>query len=95
MRLAVGLFIVVREKAAEDCRTPGRWRVGRSADFQSAVSRICNPQALEIFQARRRLCGPAECNSDDSRARAERCSAIQQIANLRYERVARLKTAFH
>jgi hypothetical protein len=44
----------------------------RSADFQSAVSRIFNPQRVKIVEVSEFL-QPAECNS-----------AIQQIENLRY-----------
>jgi hypothetical protein len=45
----------------------------RSADFQSAVSRIFNLGRVEISSARENSVGDAECNS-----------AIQQITNLRY-----------
>jgi hypothetical protein len=47
--------------------------VGRSADFQSAVSPICNRQGIEFWLARRICPCSAEWNS-----------AIQQIGNLRY-----------
>src|SRR5260370_42504475 len=50
-----------------------RWR-SRSADFQSAVSPICNRQSVE-FSGLFELSAPAEYNS-----------AIQQIENLRYEK---------
>ena len=47
--------------------------INRSADFQSAVSRICNPRAARTRDDARTLRRSAECNS-----------AIQQIKNLRY-----------
>ena len=46
----------------------------RSADLQSAVSRIFNPQRARSFGSVGRKLRPAECNS-----------AIQMIANLRYD----------
>jgi hypothetical protein len=47
--------------------------LGRSADFQSAVSPICNRQRVRYSKGARVLRRSAECNS-----------AIRQIENLRY-----------
>jgi len=48
-----------------------------SADFESAVSRICNPHGVTGFDAWATGYRPAECDS-----------AIQQIENLRYRLAA-------
>jgi hypothetical protein len=49
-------------------------KLGRSADFQSAVSQVCSMQAARFFNAHRAAGRPAGYNP-----------AIQQAANLRYE----------
>ena len=56
----------------------------RSADFQSAVSPICNRQSVEKFQRCRLGRSAAECNS-----------AIQQITNLRYVNASRVHGPMH
>src|SRR5438093_11895181 len=55
--------------------------LGRSADFQSAVSPICNRQRVQWIQRAPAFGLSAECNS-----------AIQQIENLRYFFAARRST---
>jgi hypothetical protein len=49
-------------------------KLGRSADFQSAVSQVCNLHAARFSNAHRAAERAAGCNP-----------AIQQVTNLRYE----------
>ena len=56
------------------CAVSSREFSRRSADLQSAVSPICNRQIVQLLERAGVFKASAECNS-----------AIQQIANLRYE----------